>query len=250
VLLGDVGSLTIGRFCDAPFAPSVWSLQAGVERRGVVMRGVGGSTIGAGIIAGALLVTLTTGITYATTSGSGAKACVNSKAVLRLLKSDGKCPSGYSKTTFGAQGPKGDKGVRGPKGEPGPAVAPHLYYDLVQSSASLPTSSVAPIATVAVPAGTYEVDFVVDIQATVGTTGAVCFTHTASDTDIAPYHNAELSEYLTGQYYGQSTGSDIFTVTGSTPTTLDLTCSDAASHASYDSSGSEFLSALPLGATN
>jgi Collagen triple helix repeat (20 copies) len=83
------------------------------------MRSFGVSKLGAGFIAGALVATMATGITYAATGNSGAKACTNGKGVLRLLNAHHHCPSGYSKTTIGAKGAKGARGLQGIQGEQG-----------------------------------------------------------------------------------------------------------------------------------
>jgi hypothetical protein len=73
-------------------------------------------------MAAGLVATMTAGVTYAATTTSGAKACTNPHGVLRLLKANGKCPHGYSKTTIGKQGPAGADGATGPQGPVGPGA--------------------------------------------------------------------------------------------------------------------------------
>jgi hypothetical protein len=206
------------------------------------MFGQGASRVGSGLVAGALIATMATGITFAAITSGGASACVTKKGALALLTKHGKCAKGEHKVSLGAHGPRGLRGARGAAGQP---VAPHLYYDMENSSASfpLPASPVA-VATVKVPAGTYEVDFVVDLSVTSTTGSPFCYTaaagHTTQGHDTA----------VTGSF-GQSTGSDIFVTTGAS-TTISLGCADgtASDHAAYDTEGSEILTALPVGSTN
>jgi hypothetical protein len=82
--------------------------------------GRGASNAGIGLVAGALIATMATGITYAATTSSGAKACVDSQGRLALLNSHGKCARGYHEFTLGAKGAKGAAGPRGIQGVPGP----------------------------------------------------------------------------------------------------------------------------------
>jgi hypothetical protein len=86
-----------------------WCEEAAVFARGT-------SNIGVGLVAGALIATMATGITYASTTGGGARACVNSQGRLALLNSHGKCASGYRTFTLGARGSKGEPGPRGIQG--------------------------------------------------------------------------------------------------------------------------------------
>jgi hypothetical protein len=98
-----------------------------------------GASRAAAMLAGALIATTATGITYAATSGHGAKACESGKGVLALLDKHGKCPSGYTKTNIGAEGPRGPKGA---SGGPGP-TASAFAKEIVQSpAASDPTQEV------------------------------------------------------------------------------------------------------------
>src|SRR4051794_5550681 len=87
------------------------SVDSGVGMRRLTRRAATGTSI-------AVLCTLaaTTGgaISAVASSSSGFKAC-EKDGVLSLL-SNGKCPSGASQVTVGAQGPTGP---RGPKGDTG-----------------------------------------------------------------------------------------------------------------------------------
>jgi hypothetical protein len=83
------------------------------------MAGFRSSRVGMAVLAAALVATMATGITYAASSRSGARACVNSKHVLRLLKKHGTCPQGYHTTTIGAKGATGARGAKGATGAPG-----------------------------------------------------------------------------------------------------------------------------------
>jgi len=86
--------------------------------RGILMRKSLATTV-LGALIGA---TLTGGaIAAATTGTAGAKACVNHHHVLALL-SHGKCKSGFTKTTIGAQGPRGPRGFTGKTGPQGPGA--------------------------------------------------------------------------------------------------------------------------------
>jgi Collagen triple helix repeat (20 copies) len=97
---------------------------SGVSFKGdFVMPKISTSSLATSVLAVALGVTAATGVTFAaTSSGHGAKACVNSKNVLELLNSKGHCARGFHQTTLGAQGPAGPRGtagVAGPKGDQG-----------------------------------------------------------------------------------------------------------------------------------
>jgi hypothetical protein len=78
----------------------------------------GASKVGAGFVAGALLVTMTAGVTFAASKTSGARACVSKTGALALLR-HGKCAKDYSKTTLGAKGATGARGPRGSQGVKG-----------------------------------------------------------------------------------------------------------------------------------
>jgi hypothetical protein len=83
------------------------------------MIGHSASKVGTGILAGALIATMATGVTFAASKHPDAKACTNSHGVLRLLNGHGKCAKGFHKSTLGAQGPKGSKGAPGAPGAKG-----------------------------------------------------------------------------------------------------------------------------------
>jgi hypothetical protein len=114
----------------------------------------------AGVIAlaGAILVTVTSGITVAATavSGPGYAACATASGTL-ALRHHGHCPKGYRKVTIGA---------RGQRGEPGPAELTHMDEGY-GGFGPLSTNDIEPT-TVAVtpklPAGRYDVTYTVDLE--------------------------------------------------------------------------------------
>ena len=73
------------------------------------------------LLAGALtLVGLTSAITYAATTTSGAvSACSSTHGRLALQTSKGKCPRGFHKVTLNERGPAGPRGVTGKTGKTG-----------------------------------------------------------------------------------------------------------------------------------
>jgi hypothetical protein len=123
------------------------------------------------VVATAVVLTaaISTGLTYAaTSSGSGVKACANSKHNLGLLTKAGKCPTGYHATTIGAIGPRGPRGPAGKKGAPGPAVLPHAYTASVVGGSDFPP---AVVSLRHLPAGAYQFSFQVTAESTGPTTG-------------------------------------------------------------------------------
>jgi hypothetical protein len=92
-------------------------VRIGVSFEGwVLMSGLGRSRAAAVLLAGALIATMATGITYAATSGGGAKACESTKGALALLSKKEKCPAHDRKVTLGATGPRGLRGRQGVRG--------------------------------------------------------------------------------------------------------------------------------------
>ena len=74
------------------------------------------------------------GATYAATTGTaGAKACVTSSGILKLVNGNGSCPSGSSPAVLGAQGPAGPAGATILSGAVPPAsnigIAGDYYID-------------------------------------------------------------------------------------------------------------------------
>jgi hypothetical protein len=88
------------------------------------------------------------------------------------------------------------------------------------------------------------VSFVVDLEAN-GTAAVSPYCVAATPTQTGPEHDVGLNFGA----YGQSIGDDIFTV--ATGTTISLECNGISAAAfSYDDTGSQFISALPLSGTN
>jgi len=105
------------------------------------------------VLASAVALTLVGGVAVAVTSHTpGAKACVTSSGVLRL-RVGGKCASGQTAVTLGAQGPQGVAGARGargpvgpqgPKGDTGPAgTARRVNFSQTTPEASSVTHALA-----------------------------------------------------------------------------------------------------------
>ena len=64
--------------------------------------------IGAVAIVAIVAAGVASGATYAATTGTaGAKACVTSSGILKLVNGNGSCPSGSSPAVLGTQGPAG-----------------------------------------------------------------------------------------------------------------------------------------------
>ena len=134
------------------------------------MAGPGTSKVAAGFVAGALIATMATGITYAATNRGGVKACTNSDGVLRLLSADGRCPAGFSFAKLGARGPAGPAGVTGPRGPRGPAGPQGVPGS--SSGGGVPGAlSAGPSSSVAQTSSSVEVDGAVVSLGTVATTG-------------------------------------------------------------------------------
>jgi Collagen triple helix repeat (20 copies) len=242
----------------------------GGSEAGEIMFSRRAANLGAGVVAGALIATMATGITYAATTSHGVHACVSKKDQLGLPNKHGKCAAGYTATTLGARGPAGARGragARGPQGDPGEqgiqgiqgvkgdsgtAGPPHLYYNSVQLTGSIadsahPTSS----AQVTVPTGTYQVSTVADLRATTAGTQVDCFVSAGSSTGTDHPAGAFAVNTDAGGYYGQANGIDVLSTTGSA-TTITLKCYDdnATGDASYSADGSEVVAALPLSGMN
>jgi hypothetical protein len=73
-------------------------------------------TIGLVALATGAVAVATAGITFASTTSAGVKACANSAGTLRLLSAHGHCPHHYSKVTIAKTGPRGKRGASGPAG--------------------------------------------------------------------------------------------------------------------------------------
>jgi hypothetical protein len=144
------------------------------------------------VLAGAIAVTLVGGVAAAvtTTHFTGAKACVTSGGALRLSVG-GKCATGQTAVTLGAQGatgatgargPKGATGARGPAGATGPAGSAtriNLSQFLVDTPSTHYLGSAGPVSLIATCGGT---TLIPSLTITfVGGTQSLSYT----DTDIA-----------------------------------------------------------------
>jgi hypothetical protein len=147
------------------------------------------------VAAAAIAVTLVGGVAAAVTAtqASTAKACVTSGGALRL-STGGKCASGQTAITLGAQGPrglrgapgpKGARGAKGPKGDQGPAGSAtpiNLSQFLIDTGTTPAThylGSAGPVSLIATCAGTTSQP---TLLLTVGA-GTQSFSFT--DTDVA-----------------------------------------------------------------
>jgi hypothetical protein len=72
------------------------------------------------IVAFILGVATVGGIAAAAQKSKQLSACANSRGVLQVMSSKGKCPKSFSKVTISARGPRGAAGRRGPRGHAGP----------------------------------------------------------------------------------------------------------------------------------
>jgi hypothetical protein len=135
------------------------------------------------VLAGAIAVTLVGGVAAAvtTTHFTGAKACVTSGGALRLSVG-GKCATGQTAVTLGAQGAKGATGARGPAGATGPAGSAtriNLSQFLVDTPSTHYLGSAGPVSLIATCGGT---TLIPSLTITfVGGTQSLSYT----DTDIA-----------------------------------------------------------------
>jgi hypothetical protein len=133
------------------------------------------------VIAGAIAVTLVGGVAAAVTAShsSTAKACVTSGGALRL-STGGKCASGQTAITLGAQGPRGPRGATGPAG--GGATPINLSQFLIDTGTTPAThylGSAGPVSLIATCAGTTaQPTLLLTVSA-----GVQSFTFT--DTDVA-----------------------------------------------------------------
>jgi hypothetical protein len=127
------------------------------------------------------------------------------------------------------------------------------------------------VVSVAVPAGTYEVNFVADLETSdadgeaavceswVSPPGGTYENATAGglrhDAGFSPTNLGSGPAGATPRYIGEDSGSDVYTLLDAG--TISMACeypqvgtSESSVDLHYDQEGGQFLSALPLGATN
>jgi hypothetical protein len=103
----------------------------------------------------AIAATACVGVTYASASRHGAKACVTSKGYLALRSAKGNCPRHTRKVTLGKQG------AAGPPGKRGPAGPSNGYVATTRNTPVYPFGSTT-VASLRLPAGSYSLIGAVD----------------------------------------------------------------------------------------
>ncbi|HXD54391.1 MAG TPA: hypothetical protein VN618_06535 [Solirubrobacteraceae bacterium] len=130
----------------------------------------------ANIVAVLCLFAVLGGGAYAATGGGGGSgplsACVGKGSVLILARSGKPCPRRQRRLTWARQGLAGPTGPAGAPGATG-AVGPSHAYSTTVTQAPLPSSpGEATVATLRLPAGSYELDAKLYMEATPKGAGA------------------------------------------------------------------------------
>lgn len=177
----------------------------------------------------AIAVTATVGVAYASTKGSGAKACTSSKGYLRLAGKTGHCPKHTREVTLGKRGPRGPQGAEGNQGPRGVTGASGPSNGYVSTTRDTPASPVyhTTVASLDLPAGSYSLIGAVNAYTTYEAPGAqiVCQLESGGKSTIAYQENLPAAFTAGGVVPGEAAVTVPGSLTLTAPGTVALTCS-------------------------